>query len=428
MEAGFAKALVNPPLGMPMEGLGQQGGCQTIHDDLYVRALALTHDGAEVVIIGCDLLFFEKPTVKRFTDAIGRATGLAPVQIFLNTSHTHAGPRLTHWSYSGAPAPAYLDVIEQALVTAVTEARQQREPVTLWAGMTHTTVPVSRRKPDAAGKAQWAPYRDGIICDALPFCLLKDNAGKVLSLLFSISCHPSMIYSLDISAEYPGAAMRQLNAHFQTDGALFLQGAGGDTKPRQIAVAEEHWRAGTWEEMEEVGSEIADAVIAQVEQGLSPVSPALRATMLPMCWQLERAPARVYFTALLADENAPALRKRWAEEMLQQLEADNCLPTAIEVGLHAVELGEGLRLIGAEGELVGELGNQILRAFPTGVTFPLGYTDGAQIYLPSSRMLPEGGYEVDSYWEYHHPAPLAPGMEQVLDDALRVLQGDGVAG
>ena len=71
------------------------------------------------------------------------------------------------------------------------------------------------------------------------------------------------------------------------------------------------------------------------------------------------------------------------------------------------------------------LGLLILREFNRGVTFPLGYSNGCQIYLTTDAMLPEGGYEVDSYWEYHWPAPLAPGGEKVLEDALRQLRDCG---
>ena len=69
----------------------------------------------------------------------------------------------------------------------------------------------------------------------------------------------------------------------------------------------------------------------------------------------------------------------------------------------------------------------MLAQYDRGITFPLGYTDGCQIYLPVSHMLAEGGYEVDSYWEYHYPAPLAPGMESVLADAIRAAQSAGIA-
>ena len=40
--------------------------------------------------------------------------------------------------------------------------------------------------------------------------------------------------------------------------------------------------------------------------------------------------------------------------------------------------------------------------------------------------LDEGGYEVNSYWEYHQPAPLAPGIENVLRDGLEKLKAGGV--
>ncbi|MHB9024582.1 MAG: hypothetical protein ACYC7E_10455 [Armatimonadota bacterium] len=426
LRAGFGKVCVTPPLGMPMEGLGQQGGIERTHDDLYIRALYLSHGGQDICIVGCDLLFLERPDLDRMKEAIRRKTGLAPEQVLLNFSHTHAGPRLTTWSYSGVPDPAYLDTLEEAFADAVAAAQAYTQPVTMWAGMAQTQLPVSRRQPDTEGKAQWAPYRDGIVCTALPFCLFKDAQREVVSLLFSVSCHPSMIYTLDASADYPGVAMRRLNEHFHSCGALFLQGAGGDTKPRQIAVEEERWRAATWEEVEAAGTEVADAVIARVGEGLTEVQPNLRNRTMLTDWPLEASPTREYLTKLAADPATRSHMRSWAEEMLDKLDRGESLPTAIQVRLHALQLGEGLRLIGLEGELVGELGNRILNAFPTGVTFPMGYTDGCIVYLPSSRMLPEGGYEVDSYWEYHHPAQLAPGMEGVIEEALDALKKEGM--
>jgi len=73
-----------------------------------------------------------------------------------------------------------------------------------------------------------------------------------------------------------------------------------------------------------------------------------------------------------------------------------------------------VRLIAVEGELVAELGLLIRRFFGKGLTFVLGYSNGEGLYLPTSAMLEEGGYEVASYWEYGFPAPLAPGIEETL--------------
>ena len=92
----------------------------------------------------------------------------------------------------------------------------------------------------------------------------------------------------------------------------------------------------------------------------------------------------------------------------------------------ARQLGRGLRLIGLEAEVTGELGNLILRHYAEGVTFPLGYTNGTQFYLPSDKQLAEGGYEAESAWEYHWPAPPAPGIDARLVAALESLKEHGI--
>jgi len=84
-----------------------------------------------------------------------------------------------------------------------------------------------------------------------------------------------------------------------------------------------------------------------------------------------------------------------------------------------------LRLIGLEGEAVAELGLLIMDFYRQDITFPLGYTNGGQLYLPTEAMLDEGGYEVVSYFEYGHPAPLAKGFEKILRQSLEQLYSRG---
>jgi hypothetical protein len=78
-------------------------------------------------------------------------------------------------------------------------------------------------------------------------------------------------------------------------------------------------------------------------------------------------------------------------------------------------------MVALEGEPVAELGFLMRRCFRSGVTFALGYTNGEGLYLPTSAMLAEGGYEVESYYEYGLPAPLASGIEAVLEREIRAL-------
>ena len=87
--------------------------------------------------------------------------------------------------------------------------------------------------------------------------------------------------------------------------------------------------------------------------------------------------------------------------------------------------GREATMAALEGEAVGELGLHIARQFARGVTFPLGYANGQGLYLPTSDMLPQGGYEVVSFWEYGFPAQLGAGFEDVLTRGLRELRDVG---
>ena len=102
------------------------------------------------------------------------------------------------------------------------------------------------------------------------------------------------------------------------------------------------------------------------------------------------------------------------------------LPTSVTLTAHGVTLGKGLRIFGIEGEAVGDWGYFIEPLYEGGVTFPIGYTDGQGLYLPTSAMVPEGGYEASSAWEYGFPSNLAAGMEDPVKKAFEELKGRGI--
>jgi len=426
MLAGFDKRTINPPPGIPMEGLGVSEPSQSVHDDLFVRVLHLSQNETEVYIVSFDLLFFERQAVDRFKGAMGRAMDVKPSQIFLNTTHTHAGPRMTSWAYSGAPDEIYLDRLEGAMIASARASKEKTRPVTITAGETTTDIPVSRRKINAEGKADWAPSFDSPVDSKLPFTILTDDEGKVVSVVFSVACHPSMIYQPIISAEFPGAAVRHLNEHFQTEGSLFLQGAAGDTKPRMGASKVSHFKSCTWEEMEATGLQVAETVIAAAST-VRPISPALTSELLEADWLLQPPLSREEYAALAEDENLRDQQRRWAADMLARLDQNGPLPSVAPISVHFVQIGPGLRLIGIEGEVLARLGLRIREIYDQGITFVLGYSNGTQIYMPMTEELPEEGYEVVSFWEYHWPASSAQGCEEPLLELIGEKSRTGLA-
>jgi neutral ceramidase len=438
MKAGFAKNNITPPVGTPMTGFGNRdydpAGARAVHDDLFARALYLTNGKEKVLIMGFDLLFFSRDEADRFKGAIGRRMDLSPRQILLNTSHTHTGPKVGSWDYTPSDI-LYLQFLENAIVETALDARNSARDVTLWAGKTKSEVPMSRRKKLPSGVIDFAPNPGGAVCNTLPFCVFKDTGGKPLFILFSTSCHPSTIkgdeLAYQFSADYPGIAQGLLDKYLGAPGSLFLQGAAGDAKPSVIGKGEEHFRAGNWDDVAKVGGMLADEVEKGIAAGLTKVEPDLKTAVVEMEFPMIPPASREELEAVVKkpvphSESEPEAMRRWAQEKITMLDRGYPLPKTVEVSAHGIMIGKGLRLIGIEGEIVAQLGLQILNAYPTGITFPMGYTDGAQIYIPTSAMLDEGGYEVESFWEYRHPARLDKGIEQVLAKGIEQLKADGI--
>lgn len=431
MKAGFQKIDITPPIGTRMSGFGHRddtGPCDSIHDPLHARVLVMEHEGEMAVIIGFDLLFFSRPNASWIRDAICTRLDLKPSQILLNTSHTHAGPCVDTWHTNlfQPPDVGYLQMLVAKVLLGVLRAHNAMVEVTMSAGTGRSHLPVSRRKPDGKGGIDWLPHFAGAVCRNLPLCLFRDLQGDPICLLYSVSCHPSMIGDRAISADYPGPACDLLDKHLGADCSLFLQGAAGDSKPGTVAdgARAEHpgvkaWRPGTWDDVGAAARLVADDVIKVLEKGLDPVEPGLSTVLIEVPFVLEPSPDEAELEQRLTSDNRG--RVLLSRHMLEQLKLGQFFATSADLLIQGIRLGEQVRVFAIEAEMVGELGNQVVEACGPGTTFALGYSNGTGLYLPSDRMLPEGGYEVFCHHEYNYAAPLAPGIDERLTQAIQRL-------
>ena len=69
MIAGFSRVNMNPPPGTRMMGFGTRDrgpGSESIRDDIFVRALYLSHGGEEAVILYFDMCFIGREDSDRY--------------------------------------------------------------------------------------------------------------------------------------------------------------------------------------------------------------------------------------------------------------------------------------------------------------------------------------------------------------------------
>lgn len=439
MFAGFAKTNINPPDGLHLAGYGGRdvaAPASGIHDDLFVSALWFDHGGEKVLLLSYDLLLFDKRDVAKFKAKLHAEFALEPRQILLNTSHTHNAPNTCTWGPGGSvnpPDAKYMQAILDATVDAARRACDAAKPVLMYAGYTTTKLPVSRRMLNTEGKAEWRPDPNVPILNSLPFLLLRESPhadGKPVCLLYCVSCHPSTTGGHVITADYPGAANRYLDQALGTTCAMFLQGCGGDTKASVIANGAPDasngptWRSGNWDDIDRAGKIVADDVLAALKNApqIAPsVATAITETRLPLHNLFTRQQLSEF-----ANKPTRDWLSAWAQSQLAILDKGQSLATHAPIAVQAIRLSKDLRLIAIEGEPVANIGRHAERLFRNGITFPVGYSNGQGLYIPSESMLPEGGYEVESAHEYGFPGTLAPGFEETLFEPVAQFKKAGV--
>jgi hypothetical protein len=429
--AGTARIDITPSRDCFLGGFaGRTHACEGIHDNLYVTALVISRYGRKIVIIAADILALSNEQMDRIWMEAEKRFDLKPHQLFINCSHTHAGPEVRpsfNTEYQahgevGLPDQPYIDeLIEKIMRTAENALTNLKPADAIW-GLGETYIGINRRAPDKSIYSQMAtgyenfPNPDKEIDRSCPVIMFEDNRGKPISLLFGASCHPTTMRfdNYLISAEYPGAARMILEEKLDGAPSLFLQGIAGDVKPIKV-VEGNGFRSGSFADVEHVGNELADDVKSIIKKGLEPldikIASALKRVNLPFDKSWNEETYRRY-----ARQEEAQYRRVWAQYWLKKLSMGEICPRSIDLTLSVIELSPDLRFLGIAGELLTDMGLKIKHQFKEGCTLPFGYTNGEVIYIPDAEVLREGGYEAIETIFYSHdkPAPLSEESEEII--------------
>jgi hypothetical protein len=191
--------------------------------------------------------------------------------------------------------------------------------------------------------------------------------------------------------------------------ALFVELCAGDQNPNPRSDVKH---------VEQHGSALASEVRRVLDGKLSPVRGGIRAAMQ---WvDLPLSPhTRADFEKMLGDESV--YQVRLAKEMLKAYDERHPV-RVVPYPVQAFRLGDDLAIIALGGETVVEYGLKTKAAYPRMKMIVAGYSNDVACYIPTKKMLEEGGYEpVTSMVYYGMPAPFAPEVEERVHSAIRAV-------
>jgi neutral ceramidase len=108
--------------------------------------------------------------------------------------------------------------------------------------------------------------------------------------------------------------------------------------------------------------------------------------------------------------------------MLEILARDGRLPSHYPYPIQVAQFGTSPTLIALGGEVVVDYAIRLRKEFPEHPLFLIGYSNDVMGYIPSLRVLREGGYEGGgSMMFYLRPGPWAEGVEEMIVEKVHLL-------
>ena len=417
-KAGVARMAITPKTSIWLSGYGSRTRpSEGVIHDLWAKALALEDKkGGRVVIVSTDLIGLPRSISELVAARVQKEYGLDRARLVLNSSHTHTGPMLRGnldimFALSDeqkAIIEEYSRTLADRLVALVGGALGQLAPADLMFAQGEVKFAINRREPTPKGM-KIGVNPSGPVDHSVPVVKVIAPDGSLRAVVFGYACHNTTLTGefYQISGDYAGFAQIELEEKHPGAAAIFLMLCGGDQNPNPrstLELAGQHGRT--------LAAEVDRVLSGDVRRVRGPLKAAFQIV------EPGFAPhTRETFEARLNDANA--VRARHAKAMLAAYDQRQPI-RRVPYPVQAVRFGKDLTLVSLGGEVVVDYALRIKREYPKEPLFVAGYCNDVMCYIPSLRVLKEGGYEaVDSMLYYGQPGPFNEEVEETIFSAVR---------
>jgi len=389
-KAGVASAKITPEGPVWMAGYAaRKKPSEGVAADLFAKALAIEDPcGSRLVIVTMDLISVPRPLRDWLEKQVKEKFGLRRESLLMNASHTHCGPELRSSRLDDdikaefvPAAEKYMARLQEQLVTLVGDALKRLAPAKLDFMRARCGFAMNRRRPTPTGYAN-APHPDGPVDHDVPVLRVRDGQGKLAAVLFGYACHNTTCGDYLIRGDYAGYAQQYFEEAHPGVTAMFMTGCGADQNPyprRTEELCKYHGRS------------LAVAVEAALETVPRPLRGPLTTAFADVTLDFAPAPSREELETLAAKGKEPS--KGHARRLLQQLKDDGKIRSTYPCPVQVVRFGTDLTLVAIGGETCVDYALRLKRELAGPAVWVAGYCNDVFGYLPSRRVLREGGYE-----------------------------------
>ena len=410
-KAGVARVVITPQQPMWLSGYGGRNHAAEgkVHD-LYARAAALQDaDGTTAVFISTDLIGVPIKMVEAVSQTIEKQHGIPRKSLMFTCSHTHCGPALDHMlsfmldmqEADWDQVRAYQQVLNAKVIQVINAALADLKPAQLSTGNGNCQFAANRRAPKGLG-----PYDHQV-----PVLKIASPEGKLRGLVFGYACHNTTLSFYQWCGDYAGFAQLDLEGGHEDVVAMFHTGCGADQNPlprTKIELAHKYGRL------------LANSVNEVLEENkLQAVAGKLKTAFNNIPLTYDRLPKQAELDATM--KTGSRYLKARAGNLLDELQTQGKISESYDFPVQVWQLGK-LKWVALGGEVVVDYQIRLKRELGTDSTWVTGYANDVMAYIPSERVLEEGGYEGDTSMIYYQlPSKWKTGLEnQIVKECKRL--------
>jgi neutral ceramidase len=416
--AGAAKAVITPERPMWMAGYASRDHvAEGKSIDLMGKVLVLEDpSGKRAVLITLDLVGIDRPLSQSICSQLEKKHQLSRDQIAINCSHTHSGPvvarnlRPMHYlmltDEQKKQVDEYSHFLEDKLVATVGQAIKNLAPANLTWGSGKATFAVNRRtnKEPEVPLLRAAGQLKGPVDHDVPVLAVRTPQGKLVAVAFGYACHATVLSLFDWSGDYPGFAQIELEKTYPDCVALFWAGCGGDQNPlprRTVDLAKQY------------GRKLSESVSAVVDAPMRPVVGSLKTSYEEVAVALDKLPTKEELEQATQSKDKYVASR--AKHLLEQINEGTPLSQTYPYPVSVWKVGPEVQWVFLGGEVVVDYPVR-LKSELTGIrTWVAGYSNDVMAYIPSRRVLMEGGYEGGGAMVYYGlPSIWGPEVEETI--------------
>jgi putative membrane-bound dehydrogenase-like protein len=416
---GVAKVDITPDYKVRLSGYAARTGeHEGVDQPIYARAVAIGGDADEgggdgpAVIVAVENCGVPASMVAASLAKINEKAKLPRERFVVTSTHTHAAP----WVNGFAPLIFPYDIPEEEqknvdrytadltekIAEAALAALANREPARLYHGEGSVDFAQNRRTPG------------GPVDHRVDVLVARSELGKrqPLAVLFNYACHNTTLGGgwNQVSGDWSGFASAKLEADYPDAVALSLVGCGADANPTP---------RGTRELCEKYGHALAFEVRRIISSERQPILHELTTKLSIVQLPWGNVPTREEFEKL---KDAPDIRGHHARYYLKKLDAGEMIDAPLDYPIATWTFGDSLGMVFLGGEVVVDYALSLYENYEPGRLWVTAYANDVPCYIPSQRILSEGGYEAESsLWYYGRPGRLSTDVEGIILDAVQKL-------